>query len=245
MGTLGDSLLSSNVATILTTGGEPRLEAWRLRNGRSVWSADLGPESVNTFASNGAALFALRSVPLPAIDGSPSRNTATRIDTVSLVDGKIVSDLDLGTDVSQYFPTHLAVMGSEFVVGAWVNPGSVFAFDRVSGAVRWQRTGFLQFGVADTVIVHDEFPGMVVALDGSTGVERWRFRGKAVTPSTNNTVVVSDFDPYKPGEGTTTTVDLATGKARWSRSHEPLRFGGTTRGISVLASPGCLATSAD
>ena len=112
--------------------------------------------------------------------------------------------------------------------------------------MRWQRTGSLQFAVGDTVIVHDEFPGMVVALDASTGIERRRFPGETVTPSTNNTVVVSNFDPYKTGKDTpTTAVDLTTGTARWSRSHEPLGFGGTTRGVSVLSSPGCPTTSLD
>ena len=80
------------------------------------------------FASNGSALFALRSIPLPAIAGSPLRDTATRIDTVSLVDGEIVSKLDLGVEPFPYYPTNLAITGSEFVAGGGVNAGSVFAF---------------------------------------------------------------------------------------------------------------------
>jgi outer membrane protein assembly factor BamB len=246
MGTVGNSLFSSNAGTIITRGGEPRLDAWQLRNGRRAWSADLGAEQVLDFAVHDTALLALRSVALPPVDSTPTHDRRTRIDTLSLNDGSITRALDLGTTAGLSVPTRLVVTGTEFVTGTSLNDGVTIAYDRTSGATRWQRSGLPLVAIGDTVIVKEQqLTGGVVALDASTGVERWRLPGATAAPSGDDAVVVSEVYPYNPERDTTTAVDAVTGAVRWSRSNGPLGFGGTTRGTSLLASPGCPATSAD
>jgi outer membrane protein assembly factor BamB len=245
MGTLDGSLFSSNAATILTTGGSPVLEAWRLRDGRTMWSTSLGSDHVSTFASDGKGVFALQSSPVAPADGAPATDFAVRLDTVSPKNRAITDTVDLGTSSGGLVPTQVVVTSKEIITGSWTNEGRVVAFDRVSGTMRWQRSGLLMFGTKDVVLVRDEIPGAIVALDASSGVELWNSKSQAVYPSDDRTVVVSSFDPYSPGVGTTTALDLSSGKPRWHRDREPLGFAGTTGNTSLVFSQGCPQTSAD
>ena len=129
---------------------------------------------------------------------------------------------------------------AEAIIAAASSDGTIYGFDRSSGAIVWTlppigsddpggrnatpADDVRALAFADGVIVATSLTGTLVAIDAPTGRERWRY----VSPQDGSIAfaVVSDgrtaFLPYASGR--LVAVDLIHGRARWRVGGSALRF---------------------
>jgi outer membrane protein assembly factor BamB len=110
--------------------------------------------------------------------------------------------------------------------------------------MRWETNGILNFASGEVIgrSLSSLLQEKIVALDASTGTTLWERQALYGTPS-RSAIVLSDVDPYT-GEGTATAVDTRSGTLLWERTRQPLHYGGTTKGITAIASRGCPVSDA-
>jgi outer membrane protein assembly factor BamB len=193
-----------------------------------------GPGSLSAVNVGGARGFvrwtfnepSLADVAVDLLDPAVSGGSVFVIEPASrLVEGSgALVALDAATGAEQWRVTDVdgerfaaAAAAADGVVYAGGADGSLWAFDAVTGDLRWAADTGAEVtsapAVADGLVVVGNDDGDVVAVDVATGAERWRMTTDDVVvaaPSvTGDAVLVASYD------GHTYALDASTGDALW------------------------------
>ena len=239
----GYSPLVANDSTIFSAGRFGRVHAVNAKSGTARWVTDLREGSADDIATFNPTLAGnLLFVCTQNFSASPLRGALWALDVTS---GAV--------RWTHRFAPEIAGRGSTCYGGAAVwndlviepqSDGRVFAFDQNSGQVRWISPSVHNTSLSQETIRHaavggdialvtnGSVPGMIVAYDAATGVERWRrtaHGGSIFPPAMDATTAYVDHEWFF------TAYDIATGAVRWETPQSITQPSTVYKGIAIIA----------
>lgn len=216
----GNGRLVANDSTVFAGGRSGRVHAIDSRTGTARWIADISGGQPRVGAFNPVISDDLVFVCSKTFEAIPPMGTLWALDAVTGA-AKWSYQFSSASETSGASCYGSAAVWHDLVIQPQED-GRIFAFDRVSGEIRWTTLTSAAGGndirwatvSGDIVVVTSlKFGGLVVAYDAATGAERWRrtdFGGSLFLPAVDASAVFVDhgwvFASY----------DLATGATRWA-----------------------------
>lgn len=223
---------ASNLAVegdiVIAPGSLRRLYAVSLATGAKLWERDLGERPFGPTIDQGIA-YLTTSGEIQTPNG-PAGLGAGHALAVRVATGEVLWRAAL----PDWLPwrggatKEGALTADSYIVASY--NGRVYAFDRRTGATRWEYLGPNPFGsgvaLLGSVAVVGAYNGDLIGLDVATGVERWKTSG--VTGSVTEQITADGVCAYV-SFGTAKCID-ATGRIRWT-------IGGTRDGGPTFYTP--------